>query len=81
MRGLPDATYCTLTRQSSGNLGKHAKQHVFLYQLWKARALLNTLLGPPNHDSQNFPNETHELGSWAENEMLCQELELWALMR
>ena len=81
MRGLPDATYCTLTRQSSGNLGKHAKQHVFLYQLWTIRALLNILLGPPNHDSQNSPNETHELGSWAENEMLCQELELWALMR
>ena len=28
VRGLPDATYYTLTRQSSGNWGKHAKQHV-----------------------------------------------------
>ena len=71
MRGLPDATYCTLTRQSSGNLGKHAKQHVFLYQLWTIRALLNILLGPPNHDSQNSPNETHakslNYGLWWDN--------------
>ena len=61
----PNVTYCTPTRQSSGNWGRHAKQHVFLYQLWTTRALLNILLSPPNHDSQNSPNETHELGSWA----------------
>ena len=30
----PDVTFCTLTRQSSGNWGRHAKQHAFLYQLW-----------------------------------------------
>ena len=58
-------TYCTLTRQSSGNWGRHAKQHVFLYQLWTTEALLNILPSPPNHDSQNSSNETHELGSWA----------------
>ena len=63
MRGLPNVTYCTLTRQSLGNWGRHAKQHAFLYQLWTTRALLNILLGPPNHDSQNSPYETHELGS------------------
>ena len=64
MRGLPNVTYCTLTRQSSGNWGRHVKQHAFLYQLWTTGALLNILLGPSNHDSQNSPNETHELGSW-----------------
>ena len=81
MRGLPNVTYCTLIRQSSGNCGRHAKQHAFLYHLWTTGALLNILLGPPNHDSQNSPDETHELGSWAESEMLCHKLELWALMR
>ena len=25
--------------------------------------LLNIPLGPPNHDSSSFPEETHELGS------------------
>ena len=79
MRGLPNVTYCTLTHQSSGNWGRHAKQHVFLYQLWTTGALLNILLGSPNHDSQNSPNETHELGSWAKNEMMYYELEPWAL--
>ena len=29
------------------------------------RPLVNMLLGPPNYDSQNSPDETHELGSWA----------------
>ena len=77
----PNVTYCTLTCQSSGNWGRHAKQHAFLYQLWTTGALLNILLGPLNHDSQNSPDKTHELGSWAKNEMLCHELELWALMR
>ena len=77
----PNVTFCILTRQSSGNWGRHAKQHVFLYQLWTTRVLLNILLGPPNHDSQNSLDETHELGSWVKNEMLCHELELWALMR
>ena len=32
-------------------------------------------LAPPNHDSQNSLDETHELGSWAKNEMMCYELE------
>ena len=50
---------------SSGNCGRHAKQHAFLYQLWTTGALLNILLGSPNHDSQNSPIETHELGSLA----------------
>ena len=27
IRGLPNVTYCTLTCQSSGNWGRHAKQH------------------------------------------------------
>ena len=81
MRGLPNVTYCTLTRQSLGNWRRHAKQHVFLYQLWTTGALLNILLGSLNHNSQNSPDETHELESWAENEMLCHELKLWALMR
>ena len=61
----PNVTYCTLTHLSSGNWERHAKQHAFLYQLWTTGALLNRLLGPPNHDSQNSPDETHELGSWA----------------
>ena len=60
-----NVTYCTLTRQNSGNWGRHAKQHVFLYQLWTTGALLNILLGPPNHDSHNSLDETHELGLWA----------------
>ena len=77
----PNVAFCTLTCQSSGNWGRHVKQHAFLYQLWITGALLNILLHPPNHDSQNSPDETHELGSWAKNEMLCHELELWALMR
>ena len=61
----PNVTYCTLTYQSSGNWGRHVKQPAFLYQLWTTGALLNILVGPPNHDSQNSPDETHELGSWA----------------
>ena len=77
----PNVTFCTLTRQSSRNWGIHAKQHAFLYQLWTVGALLNILLGPPNHDSQNSPDETHELGSWTKNEMTCHELELGALVR
>ena len=81
MRGLPNVTYCILTCQSLGNWGRHVKQHAFLYQLWTTRALLNILLGPLNHDSKNSLDETHELGLLAENEMLCHELELWALMR
>ena len=60
----PNVTYCTLTCQSSENWGRHVKQHTFLYQLWTTEALLNILLGPPNHDSQNFFDETHELRSW-----------------
>ena len=64
-KAYPNVTFCTLTRQSSGNWGRHAKQHAFLYQLWITGALLNILLGPPNHASQNSPDETHELGSWA----------------
>ena len=55
-----NVTYCTSTRQSSGNWGRHAKQHVFLYQLWTTWALLNILFDPPNHDSQNSPDEAHE---------------------
>ena len=62
----PNVTFCTLTRQNSGNWGRHAKQHAFLYQLWTTRALLNILLSPPNHNSQNSPDETHELGLWAQ---------------
>ena len=64
MRGLPNVTYCTLTRQSSGNWRRHAKQHALLYQLWTTGAFLNILFGPPNHDSQNSLDKTHELGSW-----------------
>ena len=30
---------------------------------------------------KNSPDETHELGSWAKNEILWHELELWDLMR
>ena len=79
MKGLPNVTHCTLTRQSLGNWGRHAKQHAFLYQLWTTGVLLNILLGPPNHDFQNSPDETHELRSWAKNEMMSYELEPWAL--
>ena len=63
-KAYPNVAYYILTRQSSGNWGRYAKQHAFLYQLWTTGALLNILLGPSNHDSQNSPNETHELGSW-----------------
>ena len=40
---------------------------------------MNILLGPPNHDSQNSPDKTHELGSGAKNKMMCYELEPWVL--
>ena len=66
-----NVTYYTLTRQSSGNWGRHAKQHAFLYQFWTTGVLLNILLGPPNHDSHNSPNETYELGSWAKKMRWC----------
>ena len=79
MRGLPNVTYCTLTHQSSGNWRRHAKQHAFLYQLWTTGASLNILLDPLNHNSQNSPDKTHELGSWVKNEMMCYELEPWVL--
>ena len=61
MRGLPNVTYYTLTRQNSGNWGRHATQHAFFYQLSTIGTLLNILLGPPNNDSQNSLDETHEL--------------------
>ena len=61
-------------------LGKtYQAKNVFLYQLWTTGTLLNILLGPPNYNSQNSPNEIHEPGSWAKNEMMCYELEPWAL--
>ena len=63
MRDLPNVIYCTLTCQSSGNLGRHAKQYDFFYQLWTTGILLNILLGLPNHDFQNFPDEIYEFGS------------------
>ena len=55
-----NVTFCTLTRQSSGSWGRHAKQYAFFYQLWTTGVLLNILLAPPNHNSQNSPDETHE---------------------
>ena len=78
---LTDATYCTLTHQSSENWGRHAKQHVFLYQLWTTGTLLNILLGSPNHDSQNSSDETHELGSWAKMRWCAMSLNhgFWCL--
>ena len=81
IRDLPDATYCTMTYQSSGNWERHAKQHVFLYQLWTTGVLLNILLGLPNHDFQKSPDETYEFGLWVKNEMFCHELEPWSSMR
>ena len=88
----PNVTFCTLTRQSSGNCGRHAKQYAFLYQLWTTGALLNILLGPPNHDSQYSLDETHKLGSWAKkwddvpwawtigfDTFLCEYRLFWAL--
>ena len=73
-------TKCYLLRTDlSGNWGRHVKQLAFLYQLWTTGVLLNILFGPPNHDSQNSSDETYEHGSWAKNEMMCYELELWAL--
>ena len=92
MKGLPNVTYCTLTRQSSGNWGRHTKQHAFLYQLWTTGVLLNILFGLPNHDSQNSPAKAHELGSWAKkwdnvlwswtmgfDAFLCKYRLFWAL--
>ena len=79
MRDLSNITYCTLTSQSSGNWGRHAKQQAFIYQFWTTGVLLNILLGPPNHDSQNSPNETHEFGLWEKNEIMCYEPKPWAL--
>ena len=32
-KAYSNVTFCTLTHQSSGNWGRHAKQHAFLYQL------------------------------------------------
>ena len=55
-----NVTYCTSTRQSLGNWGRHAKQLVFLYQLWTTWVLLNILFDPLNHDSQNSPDKAHE---------------------
>ena len=57
-------------------LGRHAKQHAFLYQLWTTGALLNILFSPPNHNSHNSTDETHELGSWVKK----RDDVLWALM-
>ena len=79
IRSLPNVTYCTLICQSSGNWGRHAKQHAFIYQLWTTRALLNVFLDSPNYDSQNSSDETHELGLWTKNEKMCYELEPWVL--
>ena len=31
----------------------------FFYELWTIGALLNILLGPPNHNSQSSLDETH----------------------
>ena len=62
-------------------LGKTCQATCFPLLTLNCWTLLNILLGLPNDDSQNSPNETHELGSWAENEILCHELKLWVLVR
>ena len=62
-------------------LVKTCQATCFHYQLWIAGALLNIFFGSPNHDSQNSPNESHEVGSCTENEIMCHEIEPWALMR
>ena len=77
----PNVIFYRLTCQNSRNWGRHAKQHAFLYQLWTTGVLLNIFINPLNHDSRNSSDETHELGSWAKNKMLCHDLELWVLMR
>ena len=65
-------------------LGKTCQTTCFLYQLWIVGVLLNILLDPPIYHSQSSPNETHEFGSWAENEIMNQtpnethELGSWA---
>ena len=46
-------------------LGKTCQATCFPLSTWTTGALLNILLGPPNHLSQNSPDETHKLGSWA----------------
>ena len=53
-------------------LGKTCQATCFLYQLWIVGVLLNILLDLPIYHSQSSPNETHEFGSWAENEIMNQ---------
>ena len=62
-------------------LGKTCQATCFPLSTLNCWSSIEHTSGPPNHDSQNSSNETHELGSWVENEMLCHELELWALIR
>ena len=46
-------------------LGKTCQATYFPLSTLNIGSLLNILFGPPNHDSQNSLDETHELGSWA----------------
>ena len=55
-------------------LEKTCQAICFFYQPWTVGGLLYILLGPPNHDSESFPNETYKLGSWVENEIICHRL-------
>ena len=62
-------------------IGESMPSNMFLLSNLNYRVLLNILLGPPNHNSQSFPIDTHELKSWAENEMICHGVKPWVLMK
>ena len=81
MRGLPKCYLLHTSPSKFRELRKTCQATCFSLSTLDLGALLNILLDPPNHDSQNSPNETYELGSWAENEILCHELKLWVLVR
>ena len=52
--------YLLHTNSSKFRALKKTRQAIcFFYQLWTTRTLLNISLGPPNHNFQSFPEETH----------------------
>ena len=81
MRGLPKYYLLHTNLSKFGELGKTCQATCFPLSTLNHWSFTEHTSWPSKSQLQNSPEETHELRSWAKNEMLCHELKLWALMR
>ena len=79
MRDLLNVTYCTLTSQSSGNWGKHAKQHAFIYQFEPLEFYWTYFLALQTTTPKIPPMRLMSLDYEQKNEIMCYEPKPWAL--